>query len=99
MDCIPLLRREEDEPAALIVDSLLPISADIDPENEYKRSIGKMNNLGDSLVRTKMNNRSRVEEEDNGKQKYKRLQMTEGTEEDGFTQELRKLEDEKNKKE
>ena len=48
---VGLTAKQEDEPNPLYVDSLLPISADIDPENEYKRNLAKINTLGESNIK------------------------------------------------
>lgn len=45
--------KQEEEPSPLYVDSLLPISADIDAENDYKERIGRMGTLGESVIRVK----------------------------------------------
>lgn len=60
---------EEQEPKPLLVDSLLPISADIDAENPYKKSQGKLNGTQDSSVRFKMTRPAFTERED----KYRKL--------------------------
>jgi hypothetical protein len=53
---VGLTAKQEDEPNPLYVDSLLPISADIDPENEYKRNLARINTLGESTI--KMRNKA-----------------------------------------
>ena len=87
---------QEEEPTPLYVDSLLPISADIDSENQYKKNMARFNNLSESAIRTKNNFRSsRLEQKE---PHYVQLQMTEASEEDNLTIELRKQSQEKNKK-
>jgi hypothetical protein len=86
---------QEREPVPLIIDSLLPISADIDAENGYKKGLAKRGSEVETLELSKL----RVREEGAaGKERYLRLQITEVSEEDGLTKELRKQEEEKNVK-
>jgi hypothetical protein len=84
------MNRQEDEPTPLIIDSLLPISADIDAENTYKKnnSIKKLIQQ-DSTTRSRFGDRESIDQ----REKYTKLQITEVSEEDGFTKELRKIEE------
>ena len=51
---------QEKEPTPLFVDSLLPISADIDPENDYKNKLKQKTDLGESQVKPRLGNRQSV---------------------------------------
>lgn len=55
----------------LVIDSLLPISADIDAENGYKKGLGKKVSEIDTLTFSKL--RVRDEVENIGKGKYTKL--------------------------
>ena len=62
---------QESEPVPLVIDSLLPISADIDAENAYKKGLGKRISEVDTLTFSKL--RVREEAESVGKGKYMKL--------------------------
>lgn len=89
--------RQEEEPIPLIIDSLLPISADIDEENIYKKNNSKKILFNEDDILAKSKAKERPDSEEN-KIKYTKLEITEISEEDGFTKELRKINEEKNKK-
>ena len=55
----------------LVIDSLLPISADIDAENGYKKGLRKKVSESDTLTFSKL--RVRDEVENIGKGKYTKL--------------------------
>ena len=75
----------------LVIDSLLPISADIDAENGYKKGLKKRISEVDTLTFSKLKVKEEGENVEKGK--YMKLQITEISEEDGFTKELRKQEE------
>jgi hypothetical protein len=75
----------------LVIDSLLPISADIDAENGYKKGLKKRVSEVDTLTFSKLKVKEEGENVEKGK--YMKLQITEISEEDGFTKELRKQEE------
>lgn len=54
----------------MFVDSLMPISADIDPENPYKKSLSKRSVLEDSQVKIKAKEKEASAEKRNP---YKKL--------------------------
>ncbi len=61
------IKRQEDEPIPLTIDSLLPISADIDPENTYKK-----NNISRKIVKEEsVTTRSRIGEKESNEQRQK----------------------------
>jgi hypothetical protein len=64
------IKRQEDEPIPLIIDSLLPISADIDPENTYKKNNSSRKLLKeDSVTRSRIADRESIDQ----RQKYTKL--------------------------
>lgn len=61
---------QEKEPVPLLIDSLLPISAEIDAENGYKKGLTKRGSEVETLELSKL----RVREEGTvGKEKYLKL--------------------------
>ena len=66
--------KQEDEPKPLIVDSLLPVSADIDADNQYKKNLSKLNTLGESTI--KMKNKGKESRFENKEPEYIRLNLT-----------------------
>ena len=75
---------QETEPTPLFIDSLLPISADIDEENIYKKNNSRkvVFNEDEILAKSKAKERTQSEERTI---KYTKLEISEISEEDGFT--------------
>ena len=82
------------QPSALYLDSLLPISAHIDAENTYKNNLKNQIDFN-SDIGTPSKKRDKKTEQG---EKYHKLEWYKEEVEDGFTKELRKMQEAKTEK-